>query len=210
MPISARHLKPQLRRQLFDNDASLTVIRLRGKHIDSEEMMILANGLRQNTTVTHLYLGFNNIRNEGVKALAEDCIRHNETLTHLSLVTDRIGKDGAEALAEAVSCNVTLTHLYLVVQNIDNDAEEEIEIMTRWNRVGALCPNKLMILPQFCKDRFVFILLILTELPISEYVHGNILRMLKVRDIVEDGNDVESILWICRDECNDDINAFIM
>ncbi|CAF1077600.1 unnamed protein product [Adineta steineri] len=66
----------------------------------------IANALRNNTTITILYLDQNQtkIGDKGAQYLA-DALRHNTALTILYLDQNQIGNDGAQSLADALRNN---------------------------------------------------------------------------------------------------------
>ena len=62
--------------------------------------------LQQNTTLTELYLGKNDIGDEGVIALGA-ALQHNTTLKRFHLyLLNNIGDDGATVLGMALKCNI--------------------------------------------------------------------------------------------------------
>ena len=74
----------------------------------------VAEILTSNTSVTEVYLNFNEeIGDEGAKALAE-ALKVNATVKKLDLDGCGIGDDGAAALAEALRSNTSLTKLALM------------------------------------------------------------------------------------------------
>lgn len=240
-----------LHRRLIVNDETLSVIYLGSNSVTAEDVVILADGLRQNVTVTKLNLMDNNIGDEGTSALADclhenvtltdislrlnnisdagamtlaDAIRGNASLTRLNLMYNNISDvgamamanvirqnstlislylaynnicdEGALALLEALTQNATITQLYLVGNKIDAiDIQTEIRAMTGWNEVGALCPGNINDFPPPCKDRVLYILLTLYQLPIDDDLHWHIISMLRVRDIVDCGKPKYSSTW---------------
>ena len=62
--------------------------------------------------VKELYLGNNNISDEGAKALAE-ALKVNTALQELDLDFNKISDEGAKALAEALQVNTALQELWL-------------------------------------------------------------------------------------------------
>ncbi|XP_068687306.1 protein NLRC3-like isoform X2 [Montipora foliosa] len=82
------------------------------QRIDDSGAATLADAMATNSTVTLLYLSFNEIGDSGAAALAK-AVEINSTLTELVLSRNRISDSGAAALAKAVEINSTLTKLYL-------------------------------------------------------------------------------------------------
>jgi hypothetical protein len=111
-------------RELTDHDIELVVkkaiigkrctqLSLWGNEITSTGALILADALRNNTTVEQLYLSNNYIADIGVNSLTEVLSNHNSTLKILDLGTNGITDVGAQYLAEMLKCNATLTVLAL-------------------------------------------------------------------------------------------------
>ncbi|KAF9176569.1 hypothetical protein BGZ50_000303 [Haplosporangium sp. Z 11] len=80
--------------------------------IGRNELGILAETLKTNTTLTTLDLGNNSIKDSGAVVLSE-ALKTNLTLTILDLGINSIGNNGAVALSEALKTNSTLTTLNL-------------------------------------------------------------------------------------------------
>ena len=78
--------------------------------------------------------------------------------------------------------------------NFDTDIEYGIYQMLRWNSIGV-SHEQIETFPPSCKDRVLFILLILWQLPICDYMLWTIMCMLKVRDFVEDGDAWDRSTW---------------
>ncbi len=76
----------------------------------------LACARPNNTTLTTLYLGSNNIGAEGARTLAAS-LDNNATLMSLDLFNNDIGAEGARSLAAALNNNATLTSLNLYRNN---------------------------------------------------------------------------------------------
>ena len=93
--------------------------------------------------------------------------------------------------------NTTITNINLYHNDIDNDIEEEIDVRTEWNRVGELSIDKITDLTSTCKYRLLTLILILNTLPICEDMHWVIMGMLKVKDIVDNGNPHDKTTWAC-------------
>jgi Ran GTPase-activating protein (RanGAP) involved in mRNA processing and transport len=108
--------------QALRDNTVLTHLYLNGNMIGVEGALAIADALRTNTVLTHLYLGDGNaIRDEGAIAIA-DALGDNprSALTELDLGENLIEFDGASAMADILERNVPLTTLYLN----DNTIEE--------------------------------------------------------------------------------------
>jgi hypothetical protein len=81
---------------------------------------VLTSTTENNATLTTLFLGNNNIGDEGARALAA-ALDNNATLTRLDLDGNNIGAEGARALAAALDKNATLTTLFLGNNNIGDE-----------------------------------------------------------------------------------------
>ena len=100
------------------NKTKFTKVRLRGMGINDLDAMRLAIGLRGNTSVTLIDLGYCNLTAAGAQSLFE-ALRKNKTLKFLFLDGNKIGKKGARAAAEAIlDGKLALTVLDLNGNNI--------------------------------------------------------------------------------------------
>jgi len=152
--------------------------------------------LRVNRTLRYLNLRNNNIGDEGAISLA-NCLRQNnsiknyalvnETLTELYLSYNKIGTRGAAALEDAVCHNATLIRLEMDY-GTNMKMRKRLHELTSWNRLGSICPTNISELPLTCKDYFLLILMIMNDLPICDDMHWIIISMLKVWDIVNNGD----------------------
>ena len=93
-------------------NSSLTKLVLSVIYIGARGATALAEALKVNSTLTELSLDDNGIGDEGATGLAE-ALKVNSTLTELSLDDNGIGDEGATGLAEALKVNSTLTALSL-------------------------------------------------------------------------------------------------
>ena len=96
---------------------TLTGLHLDHSGIGDQGITGLAEALKVNFTLTVLHLDDNDIGDRGAIALAE-ALKVNSTLTELHLYDNGIGDQGATALAEALKVNSTLTELQLHHNNI--------------------------------------------------------------------------------------------
>ena len=78
--------------------------------IDAASVIVLAEALKSNTTLTELHVSGNGIGDAGAAGLAE-ALKSNTTLTVLKIYGNDIGEAGAAGLAEALKSNTTLTVL---------------------------------------------------------------------------------------------------
>ncbi|KAF9177180.1 hypothetical protein BGZ51_009033, partial [Haplosporangium sp. Z 767] len=85
--------------------------------IGRNELGILAETLKTNTTLTTLDLGNNSIKDNGALALS-DALKTNSTLITLNLGNNSIGDKGAVALSDALKTNSTLITLNLRFNSI--------------------------------------------------------------------------------------------
>ena len=95
--------------------------------------VIIALALRQNSSLTELYITHSNIHDQDAKALAST-LKVNNTLTHLDLSGNKFGPEGSGALASALKKNTVLTELDLGQNNINVEGAKAIG--------GALKVNK--------------------------------------------------------------------
>ena len=110
------NLKTSLSR-IFGSLLQLQSVSLENSKLSDPDVVILADALKANTTITSLHLSFNAICDGGVAALA-DALIINSSLRVLNLGTNRILGPGASALAVALKCNSTLTELSMPFNNI--------------------------------------------------------------------------------------------
>ena len=129
----------------FGSLLQLESVSLERSNVCDPDVVILAEALKTNTTLTSLHISFNAIGEEGVVALAEaltsnsslrvlnlgtnrilgpgacaltGLLKRNSTLTELLVPFNNILDSGADALAEALKCNVSLSRLDLSFNNI--------------------------------------------------------------------------------------------
>ena len=84
---------------------------------------VVARFVRVSGSLARLYLGCNDIGDEGAKAIAA-AVAASGSLTHLELYGNSIGDEGAKALAAAVAASGSLTFLELRYNNIGNAAKQ--------------------------------------------------------------------------------------
>jgi len=74
--------------------------------------------------------------------------------------------------------------------------KKKIDNIIGWNYFGSLLPgDDIKNLPSLCKDRVLFIFLILRELPMCDDMHWIIVVMLKVSDVVKGGDPEYWYTW---------------
>lgn len=102
----------------FGLSLNLQTLSLQNQKLSVASVIVLANSLKYNTTVTELNLSGNNIGDAGAEGLA-DMLKSNKTLTKLNLPQNAIGEAGASQPAAGLEqCNTTLTELDLTNNNI--------------------------------------------------------------------------------------------
>jgi hypothetical protein len=105
-------------------------------------------------------------------------------------------EEGVTALVNGLRVNDTLTGLGLnLPENTDDYIIEELNTLLGWNALDALSPTNIVTLPPCCKDRVLFILLIMKQVPICDDMYWYIMGMLKVRDVVNGGDPVDPSTW---------------
>ena len=88
------------------------------KILSHDQVAVLAEALKTNTTLTCLYLSDNKVYDAEVAALGK-ALKTNTTLTELDLSANYLSAAGAAALAEALKTNTTLTKLNLSDNDLD-------------------------------------------------------------------------------------------
>lgn len=105
-------------KRLKENDPMLTAPKLGNPYFmyDPENLIALAEALKNNTTLTTLDLTDNHIGAKGATALA-DMLKNNKTLTVLNLAYNKIGDEGDEGLqtllVDALEDNTTILEIDL-------------------------------------------------------------------------------------------------
>lgn len=97
--------------------------------LTEKQVLLLAEALKTNSTLTQLYLGSNQIGATGGGAIAES-LKINSTLTLLFFHNNQIGDAGAASLAEGTKANKTLQYLHLQ-QNYISDQGLEL-LKSNW------------------------------------------------------------------------------
>ena len=86
----------------------------------------MGRSLERNTTLEHLYLGWNDIRDRGAYILSP-VLGKNSVLVELTLESNAIGPDGGVRLALGLEKNITLQALSVAGNPIESGAEESME-----------------------------------------------------------------------------------
>ena len=90
-----------------------TILDLSTNEITFEGASLLADSLKENIILKELILYNNRLGDKGVRSLALELSINNTTLKKLYLGFNDITDDGAQHLAQMLKTNRTLTHLYL-------------------------------------------------------------------------------------------------
>ncbi|CAF1511367.1 unnamed protein product, partial [Didymodactylos carnosus] len=114
------------------------VLNLSGKLASKEDIMVIAEALKINKTLTTLWIAENNISDQGAMAVAE-ALKINKTLTTLWIAKNNISDQGGTAIAEALKINKTLTYLSISQNNISEEKREGIK--RAWNKRLSLNLN---------------------------------------------------------------------
>ena len=123
----------------------ITYLKINNCRFSDEEAKLLANALKNNTTLLEFYIDRNQIGAEGAKALA-NALGKNTTLLDFSLGNNQIGDEGAKALAIALEKNTTLMRLELYNNNIGIDGTTALASALEKNEtlyIIYLCDNNI-------------------------------------------------------------------
>ena len=117
------------------NGKQCTMLRLSNNRIKTQGASILANALRDNSTMEGLYIFGNRVGDGGVCFLAQALAAGNVTLRALSLGRNDITDYGAEHLAEMLKTNTTLIELCLPWNQIsDHGVQKLADALIHYNR----------------------------------------------------------------------------
>lgn len=194
-----------LQRQLLSNDSKLTWIDLSNSNIDNDDITLIADGLRKNTTLKALSVPQNNITDDGMYNLAKS-LYDNSTLTHLDLRRNNIGNYGIHAMAECLCVNDTLQFINFEENEVDDDSIQamsyallvndairwlsltdstgRISLQERW-RIDLNNSFSVGDLLRFLRDRIANILLLLKNASLDPMLVTEIMSMLKPKDILK-------------------------
>ena len=98
------------------------------------------------------------------------------------MVDNDIGDLGARIMVELLYHNSTLQVLTLDGNAISPDITNEVDIMIEWNRSGGVTHAGVLALDHPYQEYFIFLLVLLTDLPICDDLHWIILEMLTLKD----------------------------
>jgi Ran GTPase-activating protein (RanGAP) involved in mRNA processing and transport len=121
--LSQRGLVPsdaRLVKMALLQNSQLSVLKLGYNNLGDRGVKILAAGIYEHRALESLDLGFNNIGDEGCKALAK-AIPCDGTLHTLYLAGNLIGEDGALAIADVIRKGSSLRHLYMTGNRLGAD-----------------------------------------------------------------------------------------
>jgi Ran GTPase-activating protein (RanGAP) involved in mRNA processing and transport len=121
--LSQRGLVPsdaRLVKMALLQNSQLSVLKLGYNNLGDKGVQILAAGISQHRALESLDLGFNNIGDEGCRALAR-AIPRDGTLHTLYLAGNLIGEDGALAIADVIRKGSSLRHLYMTGNRLGAD-----------------------------------------------------------------------------------------
>ena len=119
-------------------NTTVTELNLSGNDIGDADAG-LADLLKSNNTLTKLNFSHNAIGEAGASQLVAGLKQGNTTLTDLDLANNNIGDGGATCLADALKSNKTLTNLSLSHNNIgDKGATSLANVLKEYNNVLVL------------------------------------------------------------------------
>lgn len=109
---------------------------LQNNKITSKGALIIASGLKNNTTLQKLWLDSNNISDVGVHSLAKILSENNSSLKTLGLNSNSITDEGARHLAEMLKINKILTSLRLTHNSLtDQGVQYLANALTHHNNI---------------------------------------------------------------------------
>jgi len=111
----------------------VTNLNLPYQGINTEQAMQIAAALKDNKSLTKLYLMGNQIGDAGAKEIAA-ALKDNKSLTKLHLGGNKIGDEGAKDIAAALKVNESLTKLYLWGNKIGAAGAKEIAAALKDNK----------------------------------------------------------------------------
>jgi Ran GTPase-activating protein (RanGAP) involved in mRNA processing and transport len=121
--LSQRGLVPsdaRLVKMALLQNSQLSVLKLGYNNLGDRGVEILAAGISEHRALESLDLGFNNIGDEGCRALAK-AIPLDGTLHTLYLAGNLIGEDGALSIADVIRKGSSLRHLYMTGNRLGAD-----------------------------------------------------------------------------------------
>src|ERR1700729_2155198 len=118
-------------------DTSVTHLVIVEYFTDLTQVQRLGMLLKDNDTITNIYLSDNQIGDEGAKAIA-DALKVNNNITDIDLAYNQIGTEGAKAIADALKVNHTITNVYLFGNQIGDEGAKAIADILEENRLKVL------------------------------------------------------------------------
>lgn len=101
-------------------DDGATSLKIFGKTLCHKELVVLANALKTNRTLTTLVIQYNILGTLGGEVLAK-ALEVNTTITYLSLYGNHLGSKGGVALVKSLENNKTLTSLDIGANELDHN-----------------------------------------------------------------------------------------
>ena len=146
------NINPRVRIAIHRLQAGHHTLALINLNIGGDDLAAVVAALRNNATLTTLYLGSNNLGDEGARSLAA-ALDNNATLTRLDLYWNNIGDEGARSLAAALNATL-ITSLNLADNNIGAEGAQSLaaaldnnrtlqRLGFLWNNIGADIMNLL-------------------------------------------------------------------
>lgn len=122
-----------LQRALMNSECKVSTVDLSYKDIGNTGASSIAEAVRVNKSLTHLYLTSNNIWPDGALSIAE-ALLHNKTLSFLGLSHNRMGNAGVSRIAKAVMNHQSITHLDFSINQVDSFGVLSIAELLQHNR----------------------------------------------------------------------------
>ncbi|PRP88425.1 hypothetical protein PROFUN_03339 [Planoprotostelium fungivorum] len=124
----------RLKEHLSHSNCSLTTLGLWDGSVSVDGAQAIAEALKLNNSINHLYLDRNNIGNEGVLAIVQS-LRVNRSISNLHLSRNGITDEGAKAIAEIVQENPSIFLVDLSLNDVkDLRILHQIETRCNYNR----------------------------------------------------------------------------
>ncbi|KAL9971024.1 hypothetical protein ACROYT_G023501 [Oculina patagonica] len=158
-----------------DGDMCLGVLLNCIRELYPDDVELLAEALKWNTTLTTLELPQSYIGNKGSASLAE-ALKVNTNLTRLCLFDSKIGDHGATSLSEGLKLNTSLTWLDLTRTGIDDQGTAALAEALKGNnhlRQLDLCENRIGDLGATGLSEALKLNTSLTDLDLSRNYIGN-------------------------------------
>ena len=140
MDMSERQLQGsrcEILAEAMKNNSSITDIDFRGNGFDADGLFALVQAFKTMPSLTRINLRGNACRNEGVEALAR-WLGTNASVTALNLNENNLGDDGCKHMAEMLRSNTTLKHLDLSLNYITDEGAKEVVAALEVNRTVTM------------------------------------------------------------------------